>query len=152
MKKILFILAVLFCTTASLKADSKNEHDILYLRGVMELETACQQINNLTFSMNNSINSISIYTIDNKHKKDYNLLDSYIKTYYSAQKLFIQYQEYYPLLKNFINELIATGLFTQDEITLFNTKLIAIKSCQELAETTLDSFKNTILQYEERKR
>lgn len=118
----------------------------------MELETACQQINNLTFSMNNSINSISIYTIDNKHKKDYNLLDSYIKTYYSAQKLFIQYQEYYPLLKNFINELIATGLFTQDEITLFNTKLIAIKSCQELAETTLDSFKNSILQYEERKR
>lgn len=152
MKKILLILAVLFCSTASLKANSNVEHDILYLRGITELETAYQQINNTVFSMNYTINSLSIYTIDRKHKKNYDLLDSHLLQYYSAQKLVMHYKEYYSVLENFIKELIATGVFTQDEITFFNTKLTSIKKSQDLAEKTLDLYKNTILAYEKRKR
>lgn len=160
MKKILLTIITLFSITA-LNANTtdslyvSNEqytHEILFINTQNKLESLIQDLENLDFSMQWSINRLMIYTVDKKHRKDYNLLDAYIKHYHSCCDLFEKIQAAKTQYKNYVTTVINTGLLTENEISLFNYHLVHIESLEETVTSTLNLYKLTIIAYEDKKK
>lgn len=160
MKKILLIIITLFSITA-LNANTtdslyvSNEQltrDVISIRTENYLKSLEQDLNNLDFSMQWSINRIMIYITDKKHRKDYNLLDAYIKHYHSCCDLFEKLQEAKTLHKNYVTTIINTGLLSENDINLFNYYLVKIEFLEETVTSSLNLYKETIIAYEDKKK
>lgn len=160
MKKFLLTIITLFSITA-LNANTtdslyvSNEQltrDILSIRTENYLKSLEQDLNNLDFSMQWSINRLMIYIVVEKHRKDYNLLDAYIKHYHSCCVLFEKLQAAKTQYKNYVTTVINTGLLSENEINLFNYHLVKIESLEETVTSSLNLYKKIIIAYEDNKK
>lgn len=160
MKKILLTIITLFGITA-LNANTtdslyvSNEqytHEILFINAQNKLETLLQDLENLDFSMQWSINRIMICTVDKKHRKDYNSLDAYIQHYNVSWVLFNTIQIKKNAVKNYVTTVINTGLLIKEEIDLIYSCLTVIDEKEKSVKSTFNLYKETIIAYETRKR
>ena len=160
MKKFLLTIITLFSIT-TLNANTtdslyfSNEQltrDILSIRTENYLKSLEQDLNNLVFSMQWSINRLMIYAVDKKHRKDYNFLDAYIKHYHSCCDLFEKLQTAKTVYKDYVTTVINTELLSENEINLFNYYLVKIEFLEEIVTSTLNLYKLTIIAYEDRKK
>ena len=146
----------------SLRVDNKTdmltarvaqlEHDVNYLM-------CCNKIDKLTFSIIDSYTStqdklhdLDIYIINKKHKKDYDILDSHINLYQRHQNLFNAYKSEYDILKIYVDIIIETNVFRDDELELINSSFRTLRVSIDCYEAYIESYKDKILEYDSKKK
>lgn len=160
MKKILLTIITLFSITAlnATTADSlqisneKLQKEILSIRVDCALKFLDMELDNLSSHLEYNINNIRIYTVDKEHKMNYVLFDLFIKLYQSNYNLYEAYQEKIIAYKKQITEIINTGIFSENEITLFENCLETIDKRNKALISTFDLYKETIIAYENKKK
>ena len=150
----LFSITVLNATTAdSLQiSNEKLQKEILSIRVDCALKFLDMELDNLSSHLEYNINNIRIYTVDKEHKMNYVLLDLFIKLYQSNYNLYETYQEKIIAYKKHITEIINTGVFSENEITLFENCLETIDKRNKALISTFDLYKETIIAYENKKK
>lgn len=167
MKKIFLVLVMCCCVCSlsaqdSLKVDAKTdmltarvaqlEHDVDYLRCCYDIDRLTFKISDSSSSIHDNLNDLDIYIINKKHKKDYDILDVHINLYHNHQKLFNAYKSEYDVLKRYVDIIIETNVFRDDELEVINTSFRTLRFSIDFYEAYIEAYKSKILEYDSKKK
>jgi hypothetical protein len=93
-----------------------------------------------------------IYTVDKKHRKDYDLLDAYIQHYNVSWDLFNSIQRKKEAVKNYATIVINSRLLIKEEIDLIYSCFTVIDEKEKSVKNSFNLYKLTIIEYEDKKK
>ena len=167
MKKFLLVLVMCCCVCSlsaqdSLNVDAKTdmltarvaqlEHDVNYLKCCYDIDRLTFKISDSCSSIHDNLHDLDIYIVNKKHKKDYDILDSHINLYQNHQNLFNACKSEYDSLKRYVDIIIETNVFRDDELELINASFRTLRVSIDWYESYIEAYKDKILEYDSKKK